>query len=248
MVERITCPGCQQALPPPANRHVPWLTCPRCLSRVANPEVPAAEGIRLQPNAPPPLSLSAELTGQDSRGEDHCRRQVLANRELPERWAKADLRAGRTMADLNEPPTGCALGCVNGFLGALAGLGCGVAYGFLTQPRGLPLFLFLVLVVPGVMAGCALASGVVGRVAEVHAASREWPVKSRAALWAFLGALVGLGGALVFSLLGLPEWRSYAGILEGTALIFVLAGAVAGVVGGTKKAAAQDPAREGRDS
>jgi hypothetical protein len=53
MGERMTCPGCQQALRLPANRRIRWLTCPRCLSRVANPEVPAAEGIQAEPPAGP---------------------------------------------------------------------------------------------------------------------------------------------------------------------------------------------------
>ena len=38
MAERVTCPGCQHTLRIPPGSRDRWLTCPRCLSPVANPE------------------------------------------------------------------------------------------------------------------------------------------------------------------------------------------------------------------
>jgi hypothetical protein len=70
MAEHTTCPGCQQALPVPASRHVRWLTCPHCLSRVVNPEVLTAEGILAEPPARPaprPEGIQAEpASGADA--------------------------------------------------------------------------------------------------------------------------------------------------------------------------------------
>jgi hypothetical protein len=41
---QVTCPGCQRPLRIADGVTQPWVTCPRCLARVANPQAQAAGG------------------------------------------------------------------------------------------------------------------------------------------------------------------------------------------------------------
>jgi hypothetical protein len=56
MAERVTCPGCQQTLVIPAGSRNRWLTCPRCLSPVANPQAVAPGAIQAEAPARAPAA------------------------------------------------------------------------------------------------------------------------------------------------------------------------------------------------
>jgi hypothetical protein len=58
MAERLTCPGCQHVLRVPAGSRDRWLTCPRCLSPVANPEAVVPGAIQAEAPARPPAAAA----------------------------------------------------------------------------------------------------------------------------------------------------------------------------------------------
>lgn len=72
MPEPIVCPSCQKPLRVPADFHLAWLTCPRCLAVVPNP---AAQAITPSP-APPVLETypmqPAVETPDATRRLDQC--------------------------------------------------------------------------------------------------------------------------------------------------------------------------------
>jgi hypothetical protein len=127
MPREVTCPSCKHRLRVPADATEKWLTCPRCLASIGNPNVLPAPDAVTASEPPPPEPVAPAEERPAARTCPNCERPVERGwRFCP--YCEEELRrprtagkAGRLEGDVQRDTTGGII--VASVLGGLLLLG-----------------------------------------------------------------------------------------------------------------------------